>query len=275
MAPVTSWASDGIPSVSYALTDHTGRVLASRASHTVYYSASTVKLGVMLAAVLAAERGEFGGAGLGAELECRHEFVCGEVGRGHDGDDVVAETFVLDPDDRDAAFPPDGASASVAELVRMMIVRSSNEATNVLFDRLGAARIAEAFALCGAASTRMERRIGDPCAVRAGLTNETCAVDLVAIVRALVTGAVTNAEHAEWMRGVLAGQEHPRIGAVLPSGVPWGSKSGDVPGIEHDVAFIGDGDARRYLAVCTRGFEPEQGREVIRAVAGALLTVAG
>ena len=325
MSPVVTTHSDGTPAVAYALADGAGRMLAARDPHTVFYSASTVKLGVMLAAVLAAERRELGAAGLDAELECRHEFVCGGS----------EETFVLDPDDRDELFPPDGSRASMAELVRMMIVRSSNEATNVLFDRLGAPRVAEAFALCGAASTRMERRIGDPCAIGAGLTNETTPADLVAIMRCLVTGAggrtsgdggerveggaddaipgpgadgaiarpgavgaiafgsadsamayadadgairdgraggvLTTPEHAAWMRGVLQAQEHARIGAVVAAGVTWGSKSGDVPGIEHDVAYVGDGATRRYLAVCTRGYEPEQGREAIRAVAQALL----
>jgi beta-lactamase class A len=54
--------------------------------------------------------------------------------------------------------------------------------------------------------------------------------------------------------------------------VPWGSKSGDVPGIEHDVAYVGTADARWCVAVCTAGYEPQQGREAIVATAEALLT---
>jgi beta-lactamase class A len=153
----------------------------------------------------------------------------------------------------------------------MMICRSSNEATNVLFDRIGRPAIAEAFRLCGATSTRMQRRIGDQRAVRAGLTNETTAEDLVLVMAGILGGGMTTQRSADWMREVLAGQEHPRIGSVVSAGTPWGSKSGDVPGIEHDVAYVGEPVARRLLAVCTRGFEPEQGREVIRAVAQALL----
>lgn len=278
VAPVISWASDGIPSVSYALTDRAGRMLVARAPHVVYYSASTVKLGVMLAAALAAERGVLP---LDRTVECRHVFTCRCVADAsaygsvpaherRSGPDGV-ETFRLDPADRDPAFPPDGTPVTIAELVEMMIRRSSNEATNMLFDLLGPGAVAEAFRLCGAEGTRMQRRIGDPCAVRAGLTNETTAADLVAIMRVLLAAEVTTPAHADWMRRVLAGQEHPRIADVVPDGMPWGSKSGDVPGIEHDVAFVGDQGERRYLAVCTRGYEPEQGREIIRAVAQALL----
>ena len=269
MTPVISWASDGEPAVSYALADASGRMLASRDPQTVYYSASTVKLGVMLAAVLAAERRV---VALERSVECRHVFTCrssaGERSYG------AVETFRLDPDDRDPLFPADGARVSVAELVEMMIRRSSNEATNVLFDLLGPEAIAEAFRLCGAERTRMQRRIGDPCAVRDGLTNETTAADLVTIMRVILAGEVTSRAHAEWMRHVLAGQEHRRIADVVPAGVPWGSKSGDVPRIEHDVAFVGNPGQRRFIAVCTRGYEPGPGREVIRAVAQALLAAA-
>jgi beta-lactamase class A len=266
MSPVISWASDGEPAVSYALADTTGRMLASRNPHTVYYSASTVKLGVMLAAVLAAERRV---VLLESAVECRSVFTCRSTAGSRTYGAV--ETFRLDPDDRDPLFPADGSRATVAELVEMMIRRSSNEATNVLFDLLGADAVAEAFRLCGARSTRMERRIGDPCAVRDGLTNETTAADLVTIMRVILGGELTSSAHAEWMRHVLAGQQHRRIADVVPAGVPWGSKSGDVAGIEHDVAFVGNPGQRRFIAVCTRGYEPEQGREVIRAVAQALL----
>lgn len=258
MSPVASWASDGIPAIAYALLDDRGRMLAARNARTVFYAASTVKLGVMLAAVIAAERGELG---LGDTLECRRDFECESAGT----------TFRLDPDDSDPEFPADGTRARIADLVEMMIVRSSNEATNVLFDRLGPAAIADAFRLCRVVETRMQRRIGDPCAVRAGLTNETTAADLVAVMRGILSGALTTRTNADWMREVLQAQQHGRIGTVVPAGVPWGSKSGDVPGIEHDVAFIGAAGSRRYLAVCTSGFEPEQGREVIRATAAALL----
>lgn len=269
MSPVITRASDGTPAVSYALADAGGRLIAERRARTVFYSASTVKLGLMLAVVLADERGSLS---LGDRVPCVSEWASAPAEPSSDGStDAAAEMFVLDPEDRDPQFPADGELASIGELTTAMIRRSSNEATNMLFDLVGASAIADAFALCGAAQTRMERRIGDERATRAGLTNETTAADLVTVMHALLAGEVTSRGHADWMRDVLAGQEHPRIGGVVAAGTAWGSKSGDVPGIEHDVAFVGDGPARRYLAVCTRAFEPEQGRETIAAVAQALL----
>jgi beta-lactamase class A len=253
--------AEAAPLIAFAMSDDEGRMLASRNAHTVFYAASTVKLGLMLAVVIAAERGELS---LQDRLECHRVFTCVDQ-------DGTTETFGLEPEDSDASFPADGTMATVADLVAMMIDRSSNEATNVLFDRVGPGRIAEAFRLCRATGSRMERRIGDPFAVRAGLTNETTASDLVAVMRAIVGGRLTTRRNADWMREVLEAQEHPRIGTVVPDGVPWGSKSGDVPGIEHDVAFVGPAASRRFLAICTRGYDAEPGREAIRALAAALL----
>jgi beta-lactamase class A len=256
------------PMLAFAMLDGQGRMLASRNARTVFYAASTVKLGLMLAVVIAAERGELS---LHDTLECRRVFFCDSRSRANGNDRHPGETFRLDPEDSDQLFPAEGTMATIADLVTMMIDRSSNEATNVLFDRIGPEPIAEAFRLCRAQDTRMQRRIGDPCAVRAGLTNETSAADLAAVMRAIVSGELTTRTNSDWMREVLEAQEHPRIGSVVPAGVPWGSKSGDVPGIEHDVAFVGPASSRRFLAVCTSGFEPEQGREAIKGVAQALL----
>jgi beta-lactamase class A len=123
----------------------------------------------------------------------------------------------------------------------------------------------------------MERRFGDVAAAAAGRTNEVTAHDAATVMRCVVTGEVTTPRSAEFMRVLLTRQQHVRIGSAVPAGTTWGSKSGDVPGIEHDVAFIGDPSDTaapvRYLAVCTRGYQPDQGREVIASTASALLAM--
>jgi beta-lactamase class A len=265
--PIIPGAADGGPAVAYCLLDRHGSVRAERAPDQVFYAASTVKLGVMLAVALAAEAGELT---LEDRLPCDHEFVSG-VRR--PGSDAEPARFRVAPEDADERFPAAGETASIAELTRMMIVRSSNEATNVLFDRLGEERIAAAFARGGAVRSRMQRKIGDSDAIAAGLTNEVTAAELARLMHAIVTGSATGAGPAAWMRAVLAGQEHRLIADVVHPGIPWGSKSGNVPGIAHDVAFVGDPGSEdvRFLAICTRGFEPEQGRETLVAVAQAVL----
>jgi beta-lactamase class A len=259
--------SDARPTVAYALHDENGRPIAERNGTTVFYAASTIKLAVMLAVMRAVDAG---GLELEQTLECPARFASDP----RFVNDAGAPDFALEPEDADPLYPPDGRM-SVAELVGAMISRSSNEATNVLVDRVGLAAVADVLRRCGASETRMERKIGDVAAARGGLTNEISARDASTIMRCIVTGELTAAPSTAFMRRVLSAQQLVRIASVIPSGTVWGSKSGDVPGIEHDVAFIGDPDGHasvRYLAICTRGYQPEQGREVIASVAAALLS---
>jgi beta-lactamase class A len=260
--------SDARPTVAYALHDENGRPIAERNGTAVFYAASTIKLAVMLAVMTAVDAGDLE---LEQTLECPARFA-GDPRFVNEDD---AADFALQPQDADPSYPPDGGSMSVAELVSAMISRSSNEATNVLVDRVGLAAIADVLRRCGAGATRMQRTIGDRAAARGGLTNEISARDAATIMRCIVTGNLTTAPSTAFMRRVLSAQELVRIASVIPSGTMWGSKSGDVPGIEHDVAFVGDPDGQapvRYLAICTRGYQPEQGREVIASLAAALLS---
>ena len=55
--PVRSDYSDGVPAIAYCLTAMDGTVLAQRDADLPFYSASTIKLGVLVAVIQAVERG--------------------------------------------------------------------------------------------------------------------------------------------------------------------------------------------------------------------------
>lgn len=245
-----------LPTIAFSLLDSDGRVLAERSPHEPFYAASTIKLAVMLAAALEIDAGRLR---LDDALRCRRSFPSAIAG---------ASDFLVPEGDRDVEFPPDGAEATVADLIDMMITRSSNEATNVLVGRVGLGRVEDAIARCGATDTAMRRMIGDTAAAEAGLTNTVTASDLSVVIRCIATGQITGAPTTEFMRATLGRQQHLRIAAELPPDAVWGSKSGNVDAIEHDVAFVGDPDSRsaRYLAICTRSYGEDQGREAIRAI---------
>ncbi|GAA4159425.1 serine hydrolase [Gryllotalpicola daejeonensis] len=160
----------------------------------------------------------------------------------------------------------------VRSLVMDMIARSSNEATNVVAARLGLAAISRVLADAGADGCRMERLIGDEAATAAGLTNEVTPLGLARLLHAIVTGRLTSPESREVMLEALRAQEFAVIGDEVRPGVGWGSKSGWVDGIDHDVAFVGspDGDFV-VLAVCTSGFAGREGLGEIRRVAASVL----
>ena len=66
-----------------------------------------------------------------------------------------------------------GAQASLRELLALMITRSSNLATNILIERVGAERAQRTARMLGAWSMQVLRGVEDGAAYRAGLNNTT------------------------------------------------------------------------------------------------------
>lgn len=250
------------PHISVALTDAAGRVLFARDPDRSYYAASTMKLAVLLAATRAVARG---GLSLEQELPVSRTFTSTE-----------GTPFVLDGDHLDPELPPPGTPMSLAGMLDAMITRSSNEATNSVMELVGVPAVAQVARACG---LHVERLIGDSVAITAGRTNEVTAADLTVLMRAVTTGVVPG--WSEPLPGhlvdlhldALQRQTIAPIGTALATGVRWGSKSGEIEGFRHDVAFVGDpgGDAVRYLAVCTQGLGAAAADEAIAALTEALL----
>ena len=258
--PVSSAYSDGVPKMSYLAVDVAGRVLASRRADTVFYSASTIKLAVLIAATRQVDAGQLS---LQQPVIVKDRFPSRVPGAGD---------FVFEPAEVDQGMPRAGSTISLAEALGRMVYASSNSGTNMVLELTGMEAAAEALRLCGAASSRLERLISDHSARDAGFTHETTAGDLARIMHTIVSGTAAGPASTRFMLEQLRRQEHPVIGLALPAGTDWGSKSGWVDGIHHDVAFIGTpGEASSYvLAVCTQGYGQEQAVEAIRSVASAV-----
>jgi beta-lactamase class A len=239
-----------------------GRVLAQGGEDRPFYAASTIKLAVMVAAARLVDAGQLG---WDDGVVVHSSFRSGVAG---------APAFTVPPEDRDERMPADGTTMTVRALVQAMIGRSSNEATNLLVERVGLPAVSRVLADADAIGCRMERLIGDTAARDAGLSNEVTPLGLARLMLRVVTGGLASPAGTAVMVETLRGQEFPVIAEVLPPGVAWGSKSGWVPGIEHDVAFLGvPGTAElRVLAVCTEGHPGRDGRTEIHRVARALLT---
>lgn len=274
----TAAAPDQV-SVSHCLLDAQGRVLSAHEAERPYYAASTIKLHVLLAALEAAERGRLD---LAAQVPATRTFT------GADG-----EPFTLGGDHLDPTHPVDGAGIEVADLLRRMIDRSSNEATDHVIELVGIDAVAETIARLGLRSTRVERLIGDASALAAGATNETGAADLATTLLATVRGAGSSVAGEGSGRGAmrlatasplapasralalsaLRAQQIPVIATALRPGVDHGSKSGWVDGYRHDVALVGDpdGPGLRVLAVMTAGLGPSAADARITGLARELL----
>lgn len=247
------------PRVAFCLRDRSGRILAARDADRPFYAASTIKLHVAAAVLKAADAGR---------LDLDATVPASPTSRAADGGTITLAGDHLDP-----THPGEGTPITIGELVERMIDRSSNEATNTLIDLVGlpaVARVIEELVLGG---TRVERRIGDAAALARGRTNETTAADLTATMLALTTGRLAGPDGTERALAALRGQRIRVIADALRTGVDVGSKSGEIEGIRHDVAFLGtpgSGDAR-VLAVMTSGMAAPAADEAIRALTAALV----
>ncbi|WP_394941725.1 serine hydrolase [Psychromicrobium sp. YIM B11713] len=262
--PVSSDYSDGTPLIAYCLTTLDGEVLAQRNADTHFYSASTIKLAVLVAALHAVERGALR---LDQPFASTHTF-----------NSRLGGTFSFDPDEYDDGMAPEGASMSLQELLGRMISVSSNEATNLLVEALGFPAVMEALRRCGANDSTMERLIGDLAALQRGFSHQITAADLCKIMSFIVSGRAAGPQNTALAVNWLREQRYPVIGEELKemnSALDWGSKSGWVTGIQHDVAFVIPREAAPgegyLLAICTRALADPEAAETIRALSRALL----
>ncbi len=253
------------PVITYRLTDGDGRVLAQKDPDTSFVPASTLKLAVLVATARALEAGDLT---LDQKLPAEHTWPSKADG----------QPFGFDPDEVDPGMPAEGTPMSVREVLDRMITVSSNEATNMLMNQVGLDAIASALADAGATGSALGRLYGDMAAARKfGRASFVTSGDLAALMAALISGRLVGQEWTRFCTDLLARQRDGVIGGVVPLGTPWGSKSGWVNEIRHDVAFIGSTGAHaRVLAVCTSGFATHpEAVAAIRGVAHALLHTDG
>jgi beta-lactamase class A len=212
-----------------------------------FHAASTMKIAVMLELF---ERATAGEIDLDAPIHLTNRFAS----------IVDGSPYSLDPaDDSDQElFARVGSDVTTRELCERMIRRSSNLATNVLIDQLGADRIQATIEARGARFGMTVRRgVEDTPAFRAGLNNVATAHDLAILLRSILDDVHDGHPHGRAMLEILLGQEHrSMIPAGLPAGIPVANKTGSITKIRHDAAILDPlGPAPIVLVVLTSGFE--------------------
>src|SRR6266511_320479 len=148
-----------------------------------------------------------------------------------------------------------GGRASVRELLELMITRSSNLATNILIERVGAARAQASARTLGAWSIQVLRGVEDGKAYRAGLNNTTTARDLGMLLAAISNGKAASPASCREMLAILGRQQFKEgIPAGLPPGTLVYHKTGWVGQVVyHDAAIVELAHGRRYVLVVTTG----------------------
>lgn len=217
-----------------------------RKEREVFHAASTMKVPVMLGIFEAISRGELR---LDQPVSVKNEFVSILDGSRY--------SLEAREDSDKELYDMVGRQAPLQELVRRMIVRSSNLATNIVIEYIGAKRVMELMTQIGANDIQVLRGVEDDKAYEAGMNNTATAYDLMLIFRALGENRVISEQASAQMLEILAAQEHNSgIPAGLPKGTRVAHKTGSITAIAHDAGLIFRPDGSSYaLVVLTRGFK--------------------
>jgi beta-lactamase class A len=255
-------SASGAETVGVAFQDlETGRALMVN-ERVSFHAASTMKVPVMLEVYRQARAGRFS---LDTRLAVRNEFKSIADG----------SPFSVAPEDdsEQTLYKKVGGTATVSELVRLMVTESSNLATNILIERVGAARVMELCRRLGARDIKVLRGVEDGKAYARGMNNTTTARDLALLLRAVAEGRAVSRQASREVADVLAAQ---KFNAGLPAGLPAGMrvahKTGSITGIEHDAGIVYPPGRRPYvLVVLVRGIkEPARAHRLIADISRAV-----
>jgi beta-lactamase class A len=247
--------------IGVAVYDFRSGTTLLRNEHEVFHAASTMKVPVMLGIFEAVSRGELR---LDQPVSVKNDFVSI-----FDGSHYALEA--REDSDREL-YDMVGREVPLEELVRRMIVKSSNLATNIVIEFIGAPRVMSLMKTIGAFNIQVLRGVEDDKAYHAGMNNTTTAYDLMQVFRALGERRVISAGASERMIGILLAQEHNNgIPAGLPPGTRVAHKTGWIPEIAHDAGIVFRPDGSSYvLVVLTRGFKKDdEAQRVIARIARA------
>jgi beta-lactamase class A len=153
-------------------------------------------------------------------------------------------------DSDDVIYNKIGTTIALKDLMNPMITVSSNLATNVLIELVGAKNVTATMRELGADKIEVLRGVEDQKAYDLGLSNSTTARDLMSIMKALATNQAGTSEDCENMIDILKRQEfNDIIPFYLPKDVIVAHKTGSITGVHHDAGIVYLPDGRSYVLV--------------------------
>jgi len=209
-----------------------------------FHAASTMKICVLMEVFHQLEKGELR---LDEPITVHNEFKSiadGSTFSSHEEEDA-----------EHSIYHRIGHHRALIFLARPMITHSSNLATNLLVERLGAARINNFMHELGATGISVLRGVEDTKAYHLGLNNTVTARGMTTIMAKLAHGEVVSPTASKSIIEILCGQTHRK---GIPAGLPYHTKVANKPGwntgICNDVALVFPRKHQPYvLTVLTKG----------------------
>lgn len=252
----------GFTAVAVAFHDYETSVHFSYHGDRSFHAASTIKVAFLLAIFRAADQGRLK---LESRLHVRNRFRSV----------VDGAVFRLDRErDADASiYKRIGQAVPISDLARAMIVRSSNLATNLLFDFLGLDAIRAVLSEAGISGVKVERGVEDEAAFAQGRNNEVTADGLLGMFRLLCEKRFLTEKSCEQITEILLAQEFNRmIPARLPQAARVAHKTGEISTVCHDGGLVFLPNRQPYALVILTENEPgrEQRQKAVAAISGAV-----
>jgi beta-lactamase class A len=205
----------------------------------LFHAASTMKTPVLIEVYKQVAEGNFS---LTDSIEIKNEFKS----------IVDGSLYSLDrKDDSDTLiYDHLGEKRTLYSLVYDMIIMSSNLATNIVIDKVGATNVQQTMRYMGTKNMQVLRGVEDNKAYRAGLNNSTTAYDLMVIFEKLAKGeAVDSTSSAEMIKILLDQKFNDIIPVGLPPDVKVAHKTGWITGLHHDSGIVVLPNGKKYVLV--------------------------
>ncbi|KON85728.1 hypothetical protein AF332_02035 [Sporosarcina globispora] len=220
-------------------------VIAANADD-VFSSASLIKVPILLAGLSQADKGLLH---LEEEVEVKDAARVGGAG-------------VLQAMSKDLKF-------KVIDLMTLMIIVSDNTATNLIIELLGKEKINQLIKGFGFQYTELNRVMMDFKALKNGIDNTTTARDMAIGLKALAEHSLLSGKYTERALHILEKQQYKNklANTMDTEKVKVASKTGELPGIEHDCAIFTRNEKTVYAAVLVdQLYNQSAGKEVLSSI---------
>ena len=193
-----------------------------------FHAASTMKTPVLVEVYKQAAEGKFS---LSDSLIIKNEFKS----------IVDGSLFSLDSSDDSETelYKHIGEKRTISFLLYQMIIVSSNFATNLIIELVGAKNVSGTMQQLGTKDIHVLRGVEDGKAFAKGMNNTITAHGLMILFEKMAKGETVNPAASQAMIDILLDQKfNDIIPAELPAGVKVAHKTGSITGVHHDSGII-------------------------------------
>lgn len=225
--------------------------------HQLFHAASTMKTPVLAEVFKQAEKGKFS---ISDSVKVYNEFKS----------IYDKSLYTLKPanDSEQDLYSRIGAKVTMEDILYRMITQSSNLATNIMIDLVGAKNVMKTMRSIGANEIKVLRGVEDSKAFEHDMNNMVTAYDLMLLFDQIARGKMVNKKASDAMVAILS-KQHFRgiIPAGLPSDVKVANKTGSISKVNHDSGIVYLPDGRKYvLILLSKGVEEDAAKQTLSAV---------